>query len=448
MQEIIDIYFDAGFSIDVILVLESLEDSWKRIYKISSELVQSLPGRIMGLYFMGKADRYPISTYRDFNDKAPGWFKDNINRVSLINPIFEALERDGFDGAIVVICAGRIIDINDWDDTDILSRTLVARITDEYLFSWNDIPGNNGRLIEFLKQNFGVDWVKTAKIEKIDDGKAIEVSYEKNYISLKLNNEKTEAYLKIDNGATEKFMAKMENEKLNIYARITDEPFQHKSDNMKTVDIKSRTESDLIKKNLENPIVEVCIKGKGFVPLCCSINGKVEAIYKNGNFKLKITTEEERLKLHLKAVGIEPPLFNIKRIKGNVKVIKGKKENSCFEPMWKEIPENLKPLVKAGISRNEYVCPQCNKNHRWDVLICPQGDIILKGFPLNTCTLFTKERYLSLTDYYGYPLRSNQRIITREGNLYEWKDDKWERLNIPILYTEIDDEMWGLYHRI
>ena len=87
-----------------------------------------------------------------------------------------------------------------------------------YLFSWDEIPGNdNVRLIEFLKQNFGIDWAKTVKIEKIDNGKTIKVSTQKNYLSLKLNDEQTEVNLEIDDGRTDKFVAKIENSKLNIY---------------------------------------------------------------------------------------------------------------------------------------------------------------------------------------------------------------------------------------
>ncbi len=90
------------------------------------------------------------------------------------------------------------------------------------MFSWDEIPGNdNVRLIKFLKQNFGIDWAKTAKIEKIDNGKTIKVSTQKNYLSLKLNDEQTEVNLEIDDVRTDKFVAKIENSKLNIYLNLT-----------------------------------------------------------------------------------------------------------------------------------------------------------------------------------------------------------------------------------
>jgi tetratricopeptide (TPR) repeat protein len=89
-----------------------------------------------------------------------------------------------------------------------------------YLFCWNEIPGNESeRLIEYLEKNFGIDWVKTATIEKTDDGMTIKVYTEKKSLSLTLKDEKT-VYLKIDE-QTCSYNAKMMNGRLNIYTGIT-----------------------------------------------------------------------------------------------------------------------------------------------------------------------------------------------------------------------------------
>ncbi len=102
-------------------------------------------------------------------------------------------------------------------------RTDVIQYEGEYLFSWDKIPGNDNEiLIEFLKQNFGIDWVKTAKIEKIDDGKTIKVSTEMNSLSIRLNDEKTRVTLSIDDDRTDEFIVKTENGKLNVYEGETD----------------------------------------------------------------------------------------------------------------------------------------------------------------------------------------------------------------------------------
>ncbi len=88
----------------------------------------------------------------------------------------------------------------------------------KYFFSWAEIPGNdNVKLIEFLKQNFCIDWLKIARIEKIDNNTVIRFSNEKNTLSIRINNEKTKAILTIDDVETDQFIAEKENDKLNIY---------------------------------------------------------------------------------------------------------------------------------------------------------------------------------------------------------------------------------------
>jgi hypothetical protein len=88
----------------------------------------------------------------------------------------------------------------------------------EYFFNWNKIPGDdNGRLIEFLRENYNIGWVTTVKIEKSNDDKAIRIYSEKNSISLILTDDKTRVNLKIDDGRTDVFDAKMEGKELNIF---------------------------------------------------------------------------------------------------------------------------------------------------------------------------------------------------------------------------------------
>ena len=87
-----------------------------------------------------------------------------------------------------------------------------------FLFGWNEIPGSdNGKLVEFLIWMYDIDWVKSAKIEKIDKLSSIKISTEKNSLSLKLNYDKTKVNLEIDDGRIFELNAKMEKSKLNIY---------------------------------------------------------------------------------------------------------------------------------------------------------------------------------------------------------------------------------------
>ena len=104
-----------------------------------------------------------------------------------------------------------------WDPKNQLSQSLKER----YLFSWDKIPENdNGELIQFLKQNFKINWVENANIEKIDNGKTIKVTTNDNSLSLELNNEKTRVNLRIDDNRTEEFIAKTVNVELKIYKEI------------------------------------------------------------------------------------------------------------------------------------------------------------------------------------------------------------------------------------
>ena len=76
-----------------------------------------------------------------------------------------------------------------------------------FLFGWDNVPGkDNGKLIEYLEQKYGVDWVRTAKIEKINNNE-IRVATEKNLLSLKLNNENTKVTLTINKVTTDEFIA-------------------------------------------------------------------------------------------------------------------------------------------------------------------------------------------------------------------------------------------------
>jgi hypothetical protein len=88
------------------------------------------------------------------------------------------------------------------------------------VFSWDKVPKKDDeKLIEFLAKKFRIDWVKTAKIEKTNDGNIIKVSTDRNFLSLELNDKKIELILKIDDIETDKFIAKMENGELNIYEK-------------------------------------------------------------------------------------------------------------------------------------------------------------------------------------------------------------------------------------
>ncbi len=91
----------------------------------------------------------------------------------------------------------------------------------KYLFNWDKIPGeDSGMLIKFLTKKFGVDWIETANLEKIDDGKTIKLSAGTRHLLLERNYEKTKVIMKIDDGRIDELIAEPENS--NIYQRINE----------------------------------------------------------------------------------------------------------------------------------------------------------------------------------------------------------------------------------
>ena len=101
-------------------------------------------------------------------------------------------------------------------------KTVQLRIIKKlYLFSWDEIPGNDDkRIIKFLKDELKIEWAITENINKIDDGKTIIVFNKEKSISLKLNDEISKVNLKIDDGRVDEFTVRTENSKLNIYKKF------------------------------------------------------------------------------------------------------------------------------------------------------------------------------------------------------------------------------------
>lgn len=134
--------------------------------------------------------------------------KDNEYQFRIVCSLPKIVTYDGinieFDTSLVI------------DEIIKLIKTVFA---DSYLFSWEEIPGNDSiKLTNYLKSIYDVDWVKTAKISKIDNDKTVIITDGKNRLSLTLNNENTELNLKIGNDKTDEFFVKTENGKKNIYA--------------------------------------------------------------------------------------------------------------------------------------------------------------------------------------------------------------------------------------
>ncbi len=108
----------------------------------------------------------------------------------------------------------------------------------KFLFKWEDISGKDKqKFFELLNKDYEVDWLKNAEIEKSSNDTILKVSAGKKSISFSLNDDKTEATLKINNEKADKFIVKLENDKLCLYKE------GHKEDHkLMPTDIRSRLE--------------------------------------------------------------------------------------------------------------------------------------------------------------------------------------------------------------
>jgi hypothetical protein len=96
---------------------------------------------------------------------------------------------------------------------------LIKERPKKYLFCWNEITKKDStRFLKFL-HNFGVN-EGTVKIEKVENGRVINIFSEKNRLSFSLDNEKTKVTLKINDFKTYEYIAKMENGQINIYPKL------------------------------------------------------------------------------------------------------------------------------------------------------------------------------------------------------------------------------------
>lgn len=94
-----------------------------------------------------------------------------------------------------------------------------AVLLDEYLFSWDNVPGiEEQRLKDILLKKYSIDWVKKAKIETPDSKTIILRSIVNDTILLSINQTSdTKAILTLDDGKTDDFVLKKEDNKIYIY---------------------------------------------------------------------------------------------------------------------------------------------------------------------------------------------------------------------------------------
>jgi len=116
----------SGKAVLVLDASESAETAQSQITNLAAAVLGGLPATIQRqLFFLGNPEPYPQADLQRF---AVRWFEENRRRVSIVAPVFEALGDD--IASVVIIGCGRIYDLEDWEGTPILDRTLLVRVGD------------------------------------------------------------------------------------------------------------------------------------------------------------------------------------------------------------------------------------------------------------------------------------------------------------------------------
>ena len=90
---------------------------------------------------------------------------------------------------------------------------------DEYLFSWENVPGNESQsLISYLKNDLDIDWADNAQIIKTNDNETIRVFTSENSLELTLEDNKSKILTTIDSDSYyDSKKIKKENGKICVY---------------------------------------------------------------------------------------------------------------------------------------------------------------------------------------------------------------------------------------
>jgi hypothetical protein len=198
------------------VVISKYEYSWDNVFKNESVVLRFLKDELDIRW----AENATISESDD--GKTTRIFKDaNFAEIK-----FDEEEK----GATLKISDNRTYYLKRGCEEDKLKIYKLLKIPkDDYLFSWDNVPGNdNERLLKFLKDELDFDCAENAGIQKLDDGKTINIIF---FAQIMLDDDGEGATLKTSDMRT--YYLKWVNDRLNIYTPKTQTiPIQAKSYNI------------------------------------------------------------------------------------------------------------------------------------------------------------------------------------------------------------------------
>lgn len=179
------------------------------------------------VYDMGKFKKKELISPRkisSFEDVQGGFGWGKRISTYLLSFFEELTKKDKNEALNDIINLIKFSNINYLKLNKISDKTIndIVQLKKVYLFSWENVPGSeNNKLIQFLNDELGINLGENIRIEKKENGNAINVFDDKNSISINLNKKKTKASMTIGRTASYDLIVKMENEKLSIYTEFT-----------------------------------------------------------------------------------------------------------------------------------------------------------------------------------------------------------------------------------
>lgn len=87
-----------------------------------------------------------------------------------------------------------------------------------HLFNWDNVPGKeDGRLLQYLKEDFDISWAEDARMSKSGDGRTIQIQEGANSAKIIMDEKEETAILTIRDGNTYELNVKKENGRPIIY---------------------------------------------------------------------------------------------------------------------------------------------------------------------------------------------------------------------------------------
>ena len=135
--------------------------------------------------------------------------EEKIKKDLIAEPTSEPLQ-ERYKGLIVSIS---LI----WEPKEKIMEA-IDNIRDEYLFSWDDVPGKDSKkLLSFLKDDCDTSWSENLEITKSNDGKMILITEGENSVKVVIDNEKEKGSIHLNDGYIYNLEVKVEMGKLKIY---------------------------------------------------------------------------------------------------------------------------------------------------------------------------------------------------------------------------------------